>query len=242
MTPDELVKTACPAIATLGGQFYFDPATIARGKEHGLDGMRFYILGRGGVLGDVEPAVVQSAFGYFSAGVITKLWNSAREKMAPRDAGRLYHECAATFGRSRFADLDLEGFCAAAEKVVAAAHPAALALYAGWAAEPRVDDSAGRAMQLAVVLREFRGSAHLVAVLASGVQAEVAHFIRRPDMYKGFGYDDANPPKVTDGDHANLVAAEALTDKLVLPAYAALDANEAKVFSAGAEAMLAAAT
>jgi hypothetical protein len=242
MTPDELVKTACPAIATIGGQFYFDPATIARGKEHGLDGMRLYILGRGGVLGDVEPAVVQSAFGYFSAGVISKLWNTAREKMAPREAGRLYHECAADFGRRRFAAVELDAFCAAAEKVVAAAHPAALALYAGWAAEPRVDDAAGRAMQLAVVLREFRGSAHLVAVLASGIEAQVAHFIRRPEMYKGFGYDDTNPPSVTDADKANLIAAETLTDKLVLPAYSALNATEAKAFADGALAMLGVAT
>jgi hypothetical protein len=241
MTPDALVKAACPTIATLGGQFYFDPATIARGKEHGLDGMRFYILGRGGVLGDVEPAVVQSAFGYFSAGVITKLWNSAREKLGPRDAGRLYHQCTAEFGRAHFGKLDLEPFCAAAEKVVAAAHPAALALYAAWAAEPRVEDAPGRAMQLAVVLREFRGSAHLVAVLASGVHPEVAHFIRRPEMYKGFGYDDTNPPSVSDADHAGLVAAETLTDQLVLPAYSALDAKEAKALAAGAEAMLAAA-
>ena len=136
MTPEELVQTACPPIAALGGLFYFDPATVARGKEHGLDGMRFYILGRGGVLGDVEPAVVQSAFGYFSAGVITKLWNSAKEKVAPRDAGRLYHECAATYGRERFDGIELSAFCAAGDKVLEAAHPAGFSLFAGWAAEP----------------------------------------------------------------------------------------------------------
>lgn len=238
MTPDELVQTACPPIAALGGLFYFDPATIARGKEHGLDGMRFYILGRGGVLGDVEPAVVQSAFGYFASGVITKLWNSAREKMSARDAGRLYHECAAAFGRERFAGLDLAAYCTAAEKVVDAAHPAGLALYAGWAAEPRVSDDAGRAMQLAAVLREFRGSAHLLALLASGVHPEVAHFIRRPEMYRGFGYDDTNPPSVSETDKANLIAAEQLTDRLVLPAYSVLDAAEAKALADGATAML----
>jgi len=238
MTPEELVQTACPPIAALGGLFYFDPATVARGKEDGLDGMRFYILGRGGVLGDVEPAVVQSAFGYFSAGVITKLWNSAKEKMSPRDAGRLYHQCAAAYGRERFSGLDLSAYCAAAEKVVDAAHPAGLALYAGWAAEPRVSDDAGRAMQLAVVLREFRGSAHLLALLATGVHPEVAHFIRRPEMYKGFGYDDTNPPSVTDADRANLIAAEQLTDRLVLPAYSVLDATEARALADGATAML----
>ncbi|MGE0881719.1 MAG: hypothetical protein AB7L13_11495 [Acidimicrobiia bacterium] len=240
MTPEQLVATACPLLADLGGRFYFDGATLARGKEYGLDGMRFYILGRGGVLGDVEPAVVQSAFGYFSAGSIEKLWTTAKEKLAPREAAHVYHECAAAFGRAHFASLDLSAFNAAAAKVVAAAHPAAFALFAGWSAEPLTDDVPGRAMQLAVVLREFRGSAHLVAVLASGVEPEIAHFIRRPEMYKGFGYDDANAPAVTDTHRAALDAAETLTDKLVLPAYSALTASEADALASGAQAMHAA--
>ena len=41
-------------------------------------------------------------------------------------------------------------------------------------------DVAGRAMQLLTVLREFRGSAHLLAVRAAGLDAKTAHFIRRP--------------------------------------------------------------
>ena len=57
MTPTELVQAACPKIGSLGGAFYFDKETLAKGKELGLDGFRFYFLGRGGVLGDVEPRV-----------------------------------------------------------------------------------------------------------------------------------------------------------------------------------------
>jgi hypothetical protein len=63
MTPQELVQESAPAIGAAGASFYFDSDTLARGKELGLDGFRFYFLGRGGVLGDVEPAVVES-FGW----------------------------------------------------------------------------------------------------------------------------------------------------------------------------------
>ena len=63
MTPEELVATACPSIADLGAVFDFVPETVAKGKEHGLDGFRFYFLGRGGVLGDTSAAVVRSVFG-----------------------------------------------------------------------------------------------------------------------------------------------------------------------------------
>lgn len=240
MTPYELVKSVCPKIAQLGGAFYFDPATLARGKELGLDGMRFYVLGRGGVLGDVEPAVVQSAFGYFAAGSIQKLWTTATEKLAPREAAREYQQCTSAFGRGRFASLDLGAFAQAGEKVIAAAQPAGLTLFAGWAAEPRATDVPAHAMQVATVLREFRGSAHLVAVLASGLTAERAHLIRRPEMYKAFGYDEASAATVTDEERFQLDAAEALTDQLVLAAYSVLSSTEADALDAGATAMLAA--
>ncbi len=71
-TPMELVQSACPKIGSLGSAHYFDrEITVPRGKELGLDGFRFYFLGRGGVLGDVEARVVRSAFGYAEAPAIT---------------------------------------------------------------------------------------------------------------------------------------------------------------------------
>ena len=80
---------ATDAIGSIGAAFYFHPDTVAKGKEVGLDGFRFYVLGRGGVLGDVEPDVVHAAFGYFHTGLIDKIWISAKEIVAPRDAARL---------------------------------------------------------------------------------------------------------------------------------------------------------
>ncbi len=229
----ELIASACPDINTLGSAFYFVPETVAVGKEHGLDGFRFYILGRGGVLGDVESPVITSAFGWWAPELIDKMWTSAREKMAPRDAGRLYMKCAHDLGRAKFANVDgLGEFCAAAEAVVLAVDPAAYALFAGTAAEPLADDLAARAMQLLAVLREFRGSAHLVAVLASGLSPKIAHCIKRPDMAKAFGWGE-ELPSLSDADRTALDAAEALTDRLVAPAYGVLDEGGAKALLAG---------
>ena len=237
MTPAELVANACPKIGDLGGKFYFDPATVAVGKEHGLDGFRFYFLGRGGVLGDAEAAVISSAFGYWNPGMVAKMWDSARGKMTPRDGGRLYMSCAHDFGRAKFANVKgLDAYNAAAEKVVAAANPAGLALFAGIAAEPLAADAPARAMQLTAVLREFRGSAHIVAVLASGIDPKVAHAIRRPDMVKTFGWGDDPIPSTAD-DQTRLDASDKLTDQLVTPAYSALSSAEADALVAGADAM-----
>jgi hypothetical protein len=224
MTPEETVADACPKIRDLGWAFYFEPETLAQGKELGLDGLRFYVIGRGGVLGDVEATVVQSAFGYFEPGLVEKMWTSAKEHVAPRVAARAYMECAAAFGRSRFAAVaDLDAFCTAAGAVNDAADPVGLALYSGIKSEPLADDFPARAMQLITVLRELRGSAHLIAIRASGLDAKTAHFIRRPADVGMFGWNDADAPAITEVEVAKLAAADELTDRLVLPAYSVLD-------------------
>lgn len=239
MNPDELVQNACPKIADLGAAFYFAPATLASGKELGLDGFRFYMLGRGGVLGDVEPAVVGSAFGYFAPGLVNKIWTTAKEKVAPRDAGRAYMACAQEYGRATFSDIEgLDAFCDAAEAINNATDAAGLALYAGIAAEPLADDAPARAMQLTAVLREYRGSAHLAAIRSLGLSAAVAHAIKRPDDVATFGYE--SPPSITDNDRALHTQSETLTDQMVLGAYSAVDSAGADALMTGLNAMEAA--
>ena len=224
MTPAELVAAACPTIASQGAAFYFIPETTGRGKEHGVDGFRLYVLGRGGVLGDTSAEVVASAFGYFNPAMIAKLWNSGSEKLAPSAAAALYWEACADLGRRRLANVDgLDALVDALSAVNDAADPAGLALYAGIRQLPLVDDAPGRAMQLIATLREFRGSAHLVAIRAVGLDHTHAHFIKRPDMVEGFGWTAADAEGTSDEDRTLLDRAEEITDRIVTPAYAALD-------------------
>ena len=144
--------------------------------------------------------------------------------MAPRLAASAFTECAAEFGRSRLSGVDdLEAFCAAAGAVNDAADPVGLALYSGTKTEPLADDLPARAMQLLNVLREFRGSAHLVAIRAAGLDAKTAHFIRRPADIGMFGWTEADAPVITDAEVAKLAAADELTDRIVLPAFSVLD-------------------
>ena len=225
MTPIELVQTASPIIGGIGGAFYFDPATLARGKELGLDGLRFYMLGRCGVLGDVEAKVVQSAMGYFEPNMVEKLWDSARDRVQPREAGREYLACAQNFGAARFSGLDtLDLYSEAATKVIEAQDPGALALFAGIAAEPLASDPAARAMQVTSVLREMRGSVHLAALAATGLSPEIAHRVRRPDDVAMFGWPEG--VVVTDDHQSRWQAAENLTDEMLVPAWSSLSEAE----------------
>jgi hypothetical protein len=234
MTPLEIVQQTAPIINQAGNRFYFDAATMARGKELGLDGFRFYFLGRGGVLGDVEPAVVVASFGYFSPGVVELMWDSAKQIVAPREAAREYLACADRFGIAQLDGIDvLDGFNDAAEAIVGSVDRSALPLFAGIAAEPLPDHPAARAYRNVCILRELRGSIHLLAIVATGVSPAVAHAIRRPDDVTSFGWE--NTPDISDDDRSRLDIADELTDRLLTPSIEALTDTQRTTFVDGVD-------
>lgn len=238
MRPIEIMR-ATDAMYTVGAAFYFHPDTIARGKEAGLDGFRFYILGRGGVLGNVEPEVVHGAFGYFHPALIAKMWTTASERVAPRDAARFYHECAHDFGRAELAEVEgLDGFVDAATQIITFVEGASLPLFTAMRAEPVPEDAPAAAMHQAMVLRELRGSVHLLSLVAQGLDSAMAHAIKRPDDVTLFGYETA--PDITEDDRATWQRAEAMTDELLVPAYASLSRTQADALVAGTASMAAA--
>ncbi|MFN8022731.1 MAG: hypothetical protein U0Q03_14480 [Acidimicrobiales bacterium] len=241
MTLDDLLATASPLLRDHGWAFYFTPETRAKGAELGLDGFQFYFLGRGGVLGDVEPAVVSAAFGYFKPSLVARVWNAAREKVSPRDAGRAFMACCADHGRAKLTGVEgLAEFVAAAEQVNVAADPDGLALYAATAAEPLADDLPARAMQLVTILREHRGSAHLIALRAVGLDTRTAHHAKRPNDGTTFGWSEDEAPVIDDAVRARMDEAEALTDRIVAPAYAVLDEAARQAFVTGLQRLCAA--
>ena len=234
MTPLEIVRQTSPIINQAGNRFYFDAGTMARGKELGLDGFRFYFLGRGGVLGDVDPAVVVAAFGYFSPGVVELTWDSAKQIMAPRDAAREYLACADRFGIAKLDGIDvLDAFNDAAETAIASVDRSALSLFAGIAAEPLPDHPAARAYRNVCTLRELRGGVHLLAIVATGLSPLVAHTIRRPDDVTSFGWESA--PDISDEDRSRLDVADELTDRLLVPSIEALTDVQRDAYVTGIE-------
>lgn len=241
MTLDELIATACPIIKDTGWAFYFAPDTAARGAKLGLDPVQFYVMGRGGVLGDVEPAVVSAAFGYFNPSLVTHMWNTGRAIVSPRVAGSAFMECCIAHGETKLVDVaGLADFVAAGEKVMAATEVDGFALFAGTAAEPAATSVAGRAMQIVTVLREYRGSAHLAAVRAVGLVSKQAHYVTRPNDAAQFGWGADDAPTITEVEREAMVEAEALTDRMVGSAYAALDEAERATFVSGLKAIQAA--
>lgn len=236
MDPREVMQATAGKLGDIGAAFYFAPETLQQGKEVGLDGFRFYFLGRGGVLGDVEAGVIRAAFGYFEPGLVEKIWSSAKEIMPPREAARLYISCAHEMGRAKFSGLEgLDEFVASATTVIAAVEGTSMPLFEAVRCEPVPDDVPAAAIHQAMVLRELRGSAHLLANTACGLETRHAHGIKRPDAFKMFGYEAEI--EVTDDDRAKWLRAEQLTDDILAPAYDRLTTEQAKSLIAGVEAM-----
>ena len=131
------------------------------------------------------------------------------------------------WGRARLAGLEGAGRLAELLSwVVDSADVAGLPLFAGWRAVALPDDDLGRAEQLLHVLREYRGGLHLVAVLASGLTPLQA-VLAGPGAVGNasfFGWEE--PFEDVTGAATARSAAEALTDRLITPAFDVLGHDE----------------
>jgi hypothetical protein len=236
----ETITATKAAIGALGAKFMFHPTTVAMGKAAGMpNGFALYFAGRGGVLGDCDADVVLASWGYFEPALVRKMWEAGTAILPARAAGSLYAESARRWGRDHLGGVkekSIDTFNTLGERVVAAADSQGLPLFAAWCSEPLPADALGRAGQLLHVLREHRGSVHLLAVIASGLTPLEAHVTSRGiDGARMFGWND--PTALPKRRPALLKKAEALTDKLCVQAYSVLSERQSASFRASVAAL-----
>ncbi|MDO8390104.1 MAG: hypothetical protein Q7V57_06420 [Actinomycetota bacterium] len=225
MTALDSVRALTAPIGDLGGRWMLHPEVLGPAADVGYrNGYLYYVVGRGGVLGDVEPGVVSSAFGFFAPSLISKMWVEGVKVEGARATAARYGAACAQFGRTRMAGFaGTARLAELAERVVVAADDSGLALFAGWRAEPLPADVEGRAYFLLHVLRELRGSVHLLAVIASGLHPMHAVLATGGPMNAHrFGWLPPFPEVVAD--HKRI--AEDLTDRLLLRHYETLSEPE----------------
>ncbi len=213
-----LLTARCLAapIGAAGGAFMLHPEVLQPGKDAGYPGgFSYYVVGRGGVLGDVDANVVVSAFGFFAPALVKSLWDSGVVVEGARAGSDRYAASCAQWGRSRLESFDgVDELDSLLERVVDAADPTGLSLFAGWQVQTRASDSPGRCYQLIHVLRELRGSCHIVAVVAHGM-SPLAAILANPgsmgvEQAKRFGWEGPFPDK--SDLTATFESVETLTD------------------------------
>lgn len=202
----------------MGGAFMLHPEVLGPGKEAGYPGgFAYYVVGRGGVLGDVDADVVVSAFGFFAPSLVSSLWNAGVVVEGARAGARRYGDACASWGRERLADFaGAERLADLLSRVVDGADVGGLSLFAGWRTAPRPADAAGRCYLLIHVARELRGSAHLMACVASGLtprDAVLANPKGGAEQAERFGWSGPFAPDSDAG--GRFAVAEDLTDRLM---------------------------
>lgn len=214
----DAARALAAPVNVLGGKWMLDADVLGAGTSNGYpNGFAYYVAGRGGVLGDVDADVVTAAFGYFAPSAIRALWTTGIAVEGARAAAVRYGAGCTSWGRQRLEGFDgAERLADLAGRLVDSVDPAGLSLFAGWRAEARPDDAPGRAYLLLHVLRELRGSVHIVATTASGLsplESILTNEAGGAAMAGMFGWSEPFP------DVSSLAGrrhdAEALTDTLM---------------------------
>ncbi|GAB3429079.1 SCO6745 family protein [Actinophytocola sediminis] len=228
LTAAQTVQAADHVIHDVGSTWMLHSETVARGVAHGYDKpLPFYFAGRGGVLGDVDADVVVAAMGWWHPGMVRKMWDRGVAVAGAREAARRYFAACAAWGEDHLADFAPAARAAELTgRVVAAAEGAGLPLFAGWRAEPLAQSAPARLLQLLHVMREWRGSVHLVATTAAGLGPLEAILTNEGEQQaRFFGWRDDLPDCTHLKDRH--VVAEENTDRLVAGVYErALDPAE----------------
>jgi hypothetical protein len=229
----DVVASTGLSVVTIGSTWMLDPGTPMFGAEVGLPGRSFWAVGRGGVLGAVDPDVVVAAFGFVHESTLRPLWASRPAGMDPHEASRYFAHAAAAWAArtwSKRPEADLVEVSRLAEKVAVSAWPSVGALFAGWRSlsVPGLD-AAGRAVLALQVLREHRGGAHITAVTATGLTPLAAILAAPPgrggpERAERFGWP--GPYAGVAEFEAARREAEEITDRVAAAAYEGLDADE----------------
>ena len=215
---DDNVRALTEPIGSLGGAWMLHPEVLGPCRDVGYpNGFAYYVTGRGGVLGDVDADVVSSAFGFFEPSLVRKLWEQGTAVESARSAARRYGAACAQWGSGRYGSfIGVERLAELAEVVVRGVDVSGLALFAGWRNEPLPSDAGGRATLLLHMLRELRGSVHLLCVVATGLTTRDAVLASGgAEQATKFGWSGPFPDIVP----STKKEAEDLTDRVLIGLY-----------------------
>ena len=225
MTPEQVAAASKPVVLDLGDAFSrVTRRTLRRARLLGISGWAFYISGRAGALGDVRAETAAAALGFIAPDAVADGWDAAARVVPPVEvAAASLAECC-RWGAQQLAALPgTERLAALVERAVVAADAsrhAALRRVAGHAAAGRLAGRPGAAgLRL---LREHFTGAYLLAVRAAGMTPLEA-MLAGPEGEAGAVACGWPPPYPPIGPLVRRrLWAEAVTDRLVAQAFAAL--------------------
>lgn len=223
MTPEQCAAAAKRPVIELDLAWSTSPKTLRRARTLELSGWAFYVAGRGGALGsDVRPETVAAAIGLIAPDAVRAGWAASKLPAADVAATRLA-ECARWGDEHLDGSLALPRLVTLAERVVIAADPTGMPLFAAWRGMPVPDGGLGARLAVLVhLLREHRAGAMLLAVRACRL-TPVEALIAGPDGEAEAVASGWPPPFPARAPLLRRYAyADALADRIAGQAYGAL--------------------
>ncbi|WP_433129420.1 SCO6745 family protein [Micromonospora sp. CA-240977] len=224
MTPEQVAAASKPVVLDLGDAFARDPATLRRARLLGISGWAFYISGRAGALGDVRAETAAAALGFIAPDAVADGWDAAARVVPPVEvAAASLAECCRWGAQQLDARPATERLAVLVEQAVVAADASAMPLFAAWRAMPLPDLSPGARTAAGLrLLREHFTGAYLLAVRAAGMTPLEA-VLAGPEGEAGAVACGWPPPYSPIGPLVRRrLWAEAVTNRLVAPAFTAL--------------------
>jgi hypothetical protein len=218
----EVVARIGARIDALGGMWMGGPVMRA-GAALGLEGYPwpFYMVGRGGVLKDVDE--IAAAMVFPSPELVRSAWAKGIELLTPPDGVRAFIECAYTWAPDAIGSAPHLGRTVELlERLVESADCTSAPLAAGWRDVPAPDGTAARAAWAINVLREHRGGLHAACVLAAGLSPVEAIMATEGEfMAQMYGWPEPYPD--VEASKVRKAPAEATTNNAVAASYDALE-------------------
>lgn len=225
MAETEVVARLGQRVDLLGGTWMGAPV-IAVGAELGLSGpypWSFYMVGRGGVLGDVDADEVAAAMVFPSPELVRASWEEGRSLLSPEEAVDRFIGCAygwapVAIGSAPGLERTTELLETLARNVDCTGAP----LASGWRAVASPSGVPERAVWAINILREQRGGLHALEVQAAGLSPSDAIMAAEGQwMAEMYGW----PPPYTDPEVCleRKQPVEAATDRAVAQTYTSLD-------------------
>ena len=206
------------------------------GLQSGSD---LWIVGRAGVLGDCDADVAAAGLAFLAPDRVRAAWESLPSGLTPRGVADAYTGLCCAWGSTELARFDGARMARLDElgrRIAEAADGSIGTVFAGWRAQPEPDDVNARVALTMHVLRELRGGAHIIAILACGltplgaVLASPAPPPRSgPVWAEHLGW--SGPFGNADASREARMEAERLTSRILRPIYGSIGDDELAEFA-----------
>lgn len=139
--------------------------------ELGLDFLSGYVLGRAAGLGQPEAGVVVSSFAVFEPGMLTAVYDQARQVVEQPTLVGVRTASAIASLRSVIGEADVRAVANDLRRAVTEADGTGRPLFAGFRSQPWPDEPIGQLWHGAELFREHRGDSHVAVCVAAGLDS-----------------------------------------------------------------------